>query len=275
MPRKASWPARAGLIAAGLLIAAAACADSATDAFPTGFSDIGVDQKLGNTVALDTRFTAEEGPPVTLRELITAPTILALVYYRCPNVCDYLLTGLAGALGPLDAQPGKDYNVVTISINPRETGVDARKAKRLSLETIQGPFPAASWRFLTGDEADIHAVAQSIGFHYTSNGDGFDHPVAIVILSPRGKIVRYMFGADFLPADLKLSLLQAQEGTIGPTIARLVRICFRVDPKNHAIVFQTTQVVATATLVAAAVFIAYLLLSSRRRRRRISGPGGP
>jgi protein SCO1/2 len=188
------------------------------------------------------------------------------VYYECPNVCDFLLTGLAGVLGPLSAEPGTDYNVVTISIDPRETGADARKAKRLSLETLQRPFPAEAWRFLTGAEPDIHAVADSIGFHYKRNQDGFDHPVAIAVLSPDGRIVRYMFGADFLPADLKLSLLQAQKGAIGPTIARLVRICFRVDPVSHKIVFQTTRVVATVTLAAAAALVAYLLLSARRKR---------
>ena len=264
---------RMSLAAAGLLAVAPLFAGSAADAFSTGFTDIGVVQKLGGTVALDARFTTEEGRPVTLRQLITAPTILALVYYRCPNVCDYLLTGLAGALGSLDAEPGKDYNVVTVSINPRETRADALKAKRLSLETIQRPFPPEAWRFLTGTEPEIHAVAESIGFHYKSNLDGFDHPVAIAVLSPDGRIVRYMFGADFLPADLKLTLLEAQKGTIGPTIARLVRICFRIDPGSHKILFQTTRVVATATLLAAAALVAYLLLSGRKRRKGGSSGG--
>ncbi len=265
------------LLAAGLLLAAGAgsafggsvSSGTADAAFSgTGFNDIGVDQHLGGTAALDTTFRGEDGQPVTLRQLVTAPTILALVYYRCPNVCDYLLTGLAGTLGPLDAEPGRDYNVVTISIDPTETAVDARKARRISLETIQKPFPEASWRFLTGDQNAIHAIAQSIGFHYKRNGTGFDHPVAITILSPQGRIVRYMLGADFLPADLKLSLMEAQKGTVGPTIARLVRICFRVDPKSHVLAFQATRVLATVTLLAAASLVAYLLLSGRKRRRR-------
>ena len=267
MPLKMILLGLAGAAAMALLAAASSFADSPPDAFSTGFSDIGVDQKLGSAVALDARFSAEEGQPVTLRQLVTAPTILALVYYRCPNVCDYLLTGLAGTLGAVDAEPGRDYNVVTISIDPRETGADARKAKRISLETVQRPFPPAAWRFLTGDEADIHAVAESIGFHYKRNGDGFDHPVAIAVLSPDGRIVRYMFGADFLPADIKLSLLEAQKGVIGPTIARLVRICFRVDPRSHKLAFQMTRVVATVTLLAGGALLAYLLVTGRRRRR--------
>ncbi len=263
MPIRAPRASLPAVIAIGLFLAAAAWGHSES----SGFNDIGVDQKLGAVAALDAAFVDEAGTAVTLRQLVTAPTILALVYYECPNVCDLLLTGLAGVIGPLDAKPGTDYNVVTISIDPRETPRDARKAKRLSLETIEKPFPARSWTFLTGSEQNIRAVAESVGFHYRPNGDGYDHPVAITILSPSGKIVRYMLGADFLPADLKLSLMEAQSGTVGPTIARLARICFRVDPKSHTLVFRTTRVVATVTLACAAILVAYLLLSGRRRRR--------
>jgi protein SCO1/2 len=255
------------------LQAAGAVPAHAVEAGPvaSAFSDVGIDQKLGSSVALDTTFTGENGERVRLRDLVTKPTILALVYYTCPNVCDYLLTGLAGVLGPLSAQPGVDYNVVTISIDPAETPAEARKAKRIGLESIQKPFPPAAWRFLTGNEENVHAVAESVGFHYMRNGDGFDHPVALIILSPGGRITRYMFGADFLAADLRLSLLEAQRGAIGPTIAKLARICFRVDPKSHTLVFRTTRVVATVTLVCAAALVSYLLVSSRRKKRRVSG----
>jgi protein SCO1/2 len=233
------------------------------------FNDIGIEQKLGAVVPLDTAFTGEEGQRVTLRQVVTAPTILALVYYQCPNVCDLLLTGLAGVLGPLSAVPGVEYNVVTISIDPKETPEIARISKRRSLQTIQKPFPPDSWRFLTGDEQAIDQVADAVGFRYVRNGDGFDHPVALIILSPQGKIVRYMMGADFLAADLQLSLMEAQKGAIGPTIAKLARICFRVDPSSHKLVFQITKVMATITLVVAGGFVAWLVVSGRRRKRRL------
>jgi len=268
MPFTFASRARAlALVALCLLLPLRASAQAAGSAF----NDIGIDQKLGATVPLDTRFRGEQGEPISLRQLVTAPTILALVYYQCPNVCDLLLTGLAGVLGPLSAEPGTDYNVVTISIDPKETPADARQSRKRSLETIQKPFPPASWRFLTGDEQQIHAVAESFGFHYMRNGDGFDHPVALVILSPSGKVVRYMLGADFLPADLKLSLMEAQNGTIGPTIAKFARICFRVDPKSHTLVFMTTRVVATITLVLAGCLVVWLVFLSRRRKQRLSG----
>ncbi len=257
-----------------MLLAIALCfplRSTSAQTVTSGFTDIGIEQRLGAIVPLNTSFLDENGAPVTLGGLITAPTILALVYYNCPNVCDYLLTGIAGVLGPLPAEPGRDYNVVSISIDPTEKPADARRAKRISLETIQKPFPQDSWRFLTGHEKDIHAVADSIGFHYRRNGNGFDHPVAIIILSPHGEVVRYMLGADFLPADLKLSLIEAQQGRIGPTIARLVRICFRVDPKSHTFVFMTMRVVAAVTLVLAGSLALWLVIAGRKRKRRLSG----
>jgi protein SCO1/2 len=259
-------------VASSLVALCLFAAGAGATSVETAFNDIGIAQKLGSTVALDTRFTGENGESLVLRDLVTKPTILALVYYNCPNVCDYLLTGLAGVLGPLSAEPGVEYNVLSISIDPRETPREARKAKRMGLETIQRPFPPAAWRFLTGDEQNIHAVAESVGFHYMKNGDGFDHPVAVIILSPGGKIVRYMYGADFLPADLQLSLMEAQKGVVGQTIAKIVRVCFRVDPKSHALVFMTTRVVASITILLAAALAASLVVAGRKRKRRLSAP---
>jgi protein SCO1 len=268
MPRTVSPRARLLVLVVLCLLPVSADAHATASAF----NEIGIEQKLGAMVPLDTAFRGEEGETVTLRQLVTAPTILALVYYNCPNVCDLLLVGLAGVLGPLTAEPGTDFNVVTISIDPKETPAIARASKRRSLQAIQKPFPPAAWRFLTGDHEAIDAVADAVGFRYVENGGGFDHPVALIILSPQGKIVRYMPGADFLASDLRLSLMEAQKGAIGPTIAKLVRICFRVDPKSHKLVFQVTRVVATVTLVIAGSFVAWLIVSARRRSRRAGSP---
>ncbi len=227
---------------------------------------IGILENLGGKVPLDTMFTDESGAPVRLRSLITTPTILALVYYTCPNVCDYLLLGVAGALKALDAAPGTDYRVITISIDDRETPADARKAKRIALETVERPFPPNDWRFLTGSAGSIRAVADAVGYYFARRADGIDHPVGIVILSSSGTVIRYMNGATFLPADLKLSLLEASQGRVGPTIARVLRYCFSTDPKSHGLVFNLLKVVATVTLTLAGGFIAYLVVASVRRR---------
>lgn len=232
---------------------------------------VGIEQKLGATLPLDTRFVDDDGAAVTLGQLLGKPTILAFVYYTCPNVCDYLITNLAGTLTSVAPDAGTEFNVISISINPAETVADARKAKRIGIETVQAPFPADAWRFLIGDEQAIEAVTGAAGFHYRAVDTYFDHPVALMVLSAKGTIVRYMYGDTFLPADLKLALLQAQEGIVAPSIAKLLRICFGVDPVSHQLVFRTLRVVATVTLLAAGGFVLYLLLSARKRKRSSRG----
>jgi protein SCO1/2 len=228
---------------------------------------VGIEQKLGASLPLDAQFVDENGAAVTIGQLLGKPTILAFVYYTCPNVCDYLLTNLAGTLTSVAPDAGIRYNVLTISINPAETAADARKAKRIGLETVQAPFAADAWRFLVGDEKAIEAVTGAAGFHYRAVDGYYDHPVALMVLSAKGTIVRYMYGDTFLPADLQLALLQAEKGIVAPSIAKLLRICFSVDPVSHQLVFRTLRVVATVTLVAAGAFVLYLLLSGRKRRR--------
>jgi protein SCO1 len=252
-----------------LLLGAGTCIHAAADLRPDPMQsqEIGFYENPGGLVPLDTTFRDESGAPVSLRKLIQLPTILALVYYQCPNVCDALLTGVAGSLKSLDATPGKDYQAITVSIDPTETDIDARKAKRISLECIEKPFPPSAWRFLTGDPSSIGLVAQAIGYRYRKVGAGFDHPVGIVILSAQGKIIRYMYGADFLPADLKLSLLEASSGRVGPTIARVLRVCFAKDPKSHSLVFNILRIVGTVTLAAAGLLIGYIVFATMRRKR--------
>ena len=254
------------LIVLALLVSLPSWSFAENAVFPEG--TVGIFERLGAQVPLDTELKDENGASVRLGSLISTPTILALVYYTCPNVCDYLLLGVSGALKSLDAVPGIDYRVITVSIDDRETPADARHAKRIALETIERPFPPDAWRFLTGDERSIRAVSDAVGYHFTRQGEDFDHPVGIVILSASGMVVRYMNGTDFLPADLKLSLLEASQGKVGPTIARVLRFCFTTDPKSHGLVFNLLKVVATVTLSLAAVFIAFLVVSGLKRRRR-------
>jgi protein SCO1/2 len=229
---------------------------------------VGIEERLGAYVPLDIRFFGEDGAPVSLRELVRTPTILSMVYYRCANVCDVLVMSIADVLRSLPGEPGRDFVVLTISVNDREIPADARKAKRIGLESIQKPFPGAAWRFLTGEDASIDAVADAIGYRFVQNGDDIDHPLGLVVLSPQGKIVRYMNGTSFLPADLRMSLLEASTGTIGPTISRVLRFCFRVDPASHTLVFNSLKVTATVTLLLALGLVLYLVVSGRKRRAK-------
>jgi protein SCO1/2 len=229
-------------------------------------ADVAIEEKLGSRVPLDLRFADEADRPVTLRQLVHAPTILSLVYFRCPNACDYLLTGMADALTAVPAVPGKEFSVLTVSIDERETAQDAGRAKKIALESIQKPFPPDAWRFLRGSEESIDALADAIGFRFARVGDDYDHPLGIVILSPQGKIVRYMNGTEFLPVDLKMSIMEASTGTVRPTIAKVVRFCFSYNPRSHQFVFNTLKVSAIVIFLLAGSFVLYLVLSARRRR---------
>ena len=262
-------PRRAVLVCALLILALSG--GVSVPALTGVFGDVGIEEKLGSFVPLETVFTTEDGRQVSLKELVRTPTLLALVYYRCPNACDTLLFGMADAVRLLSAVPNRDYALLCISIDERETPADALKAKRIALESIQKPFPPDAWRFLTGGEASVRAVADAIGFRFRRNGDEFDHPLGLVVLSPAGKVTRYMTGTDFLPVDLSMSILEASAGRVGPTIAKVLRFCFSYDPQNHQYVFNTLKVSAILIAIMVLGFGLYLGLSGRRRQTARGG----
>jgi protein SCO1 len=232
---------------------------------PKDLSGIGIDEKLGRLVPLDLTFRDENGSAVSLRQLIHAPVILTPVYLHCPNVCSLLLQNLAEALDKLPAEPGNEYTVLTISFDETEKPDLARQKKKTYLKMIQKPFPEGAWRFLTGDKENIRKLTDAIGFHFKRVGEDFEHPVSLVILAPDGKIVRYMYGADPLPFDLKLALVEASQGRIGPTIAKVVRFCFSYDPKANKLVFNMLRVTGTVTLFFALLFIVFLLFKGKKQ----------
>ena len=228
-------------------------------------SVIGIDQKLGQHVPLDLTFSDETGHPVTLRQLIHKPTILALVYLHCPNVCSLLLQNLADVLNRLPGEPGKEYAVLAVSFDETEKPSLALQKKKIYIKMIEKPFPEEAWRFLTGNEENIHKLADAVGFHFKRVGEDFEHPVALIILAPDGKIVRYMYGADPLPFDLKLALVEASQGKIGPAISKIARFCFSYDPKGEKLVFNMLKVTGTVTLLFALSFVLFLLLKGKRQ----------
>ncbi len=233
---------------------------------PKNLPGIGIDEKLGQLVPLDLTFHDENGIAVSLRQLIHRPTIVTPVYLHCPNVCSLLLQNLANALDKLPAEPGKEYTVVTVSFDETEKSDLSLQKKKIYLKMIQKPFPEDVWRFLTGDKENIRRLTDAMGFHFKRVGDDFEHPVVLIILAPDGKIVRYMYGADPLPFDLKLALVEASQGRTGPTIAKVVRFCFRYDPRANKLVFNMLKVTGTVTLFFAVSFVVFLLFKGRKQR---------
>lgn len=238
---------------------------------PENLSGIGIDEKLGQLVPLDLTFHDENGNAVRLGQLIHTPTVLSPVYLHCPNVCSLLLQNLADALDKLPAEPGKDYTVLTVSFDETEKPDLALQKKKTYLKMIQKPFPDNVWRFLTGDEENIRKLTDAIGFHFKRVGEDFEHPVSLVILAPSGKIVRYMYGADPLPFDLKLALIEASHGRTGPTIAKFVQFCFSYDPKGHQLVFNMLRVTGAVTLLFALSFILFLIFKGKKPLKEVQG----
>lgn len=232
---------------------------------PKDQPSVGIEEKLGQMVRLDIAFNDETGKQISLRQVINRPTILAPVYFGCPDVCSFLLYNLAGALNHLSSEPGKEYHVVAVSFDETEKPPLALEKKRLYLKMIERPFPEEAWRFLTGEEENIRKLTEAIGFRFKREGKTFQHPVSLIILSRDGKITRYMYGTDVLPFDLKMALLEASEGRIGPTISKVLRFCFSYDPKGRKYVFNTLKVTGIVTIAFALSFILFLILKGKRR----------
>jgi protein SCO1/2 len=239
-----------------------------------GEAPIGFDEHLGGTAALDAAFTAEDGTKLRFGELDDRPVLLNFVYYRCHDECNTLLVGIAHALGGVEADPSVAYRVVTVSINEAEGPRDALEKRAMALAAVEKPFPAPSWRFLVGSSASIDALADSVGLSYTRRGDDFDHPLGIVVLSPKGKIVRYMSGTDFLPVDVSMSILEASAGLARPTIAKVLRFCMSYDPQSRQFGFNFLRVSGIVIAVLVGGFVLYLVISGKKRRRPAQGSRG-
>lgn len=227
---------------------------------------VGLEERTGQNLPLGLAFFDETGKVVRLEELVHLPTILTPVYYSCPDVCSLLLYHLTGTLNKLAAKPGRDYQVITLSFDETEKPSLAMEKKRFYLNMMNPPFPEEAWRFLTGDRKEIEALTEAIGFRFKREGAVFQHPVATVILSPKGKIIRYLYGTDLLPFDIKMGLLEASEGRIGPPVSRVLRFCFSYDPQGRRYVFNTLKVTGIATLFFGLSLILFLLVKGRKKR---------
>jgi protein SCO1/2 len=235
---------------------------------PFAAEDVGIDEKLGQRAAIDLILKDEEGKAVPLRALIDKPTILTLIYFRCRDLCPLLLNGVVDVLNRTQSEPGKDFQVITVSIDPRDTPEIAAEKRTNYLREITRPFPPAAWRFLTADAATTKALADSVGFKFKRQGEEFIHAAAIIFLSPTGDVTRYMYGTTYLPADLQMAVQEAARGEARPTINKWLKICFSYDPVARTYVLSFTKIGATITLLGAAIFLIVLVRAGRRRNRQ-------
>ena len=237
-------------------------------------SDIGIKEKLGDTVPLDAVFINEELKRVTLKELMDGkPTILTLNYYRCAGICTPQLNALAKTLGKLDLAENTDYKVVTIGFAENETPELARAQRKNQLESIGRAYVADAWHFVLGENNSSGVIADAVGFSFekTISPEGkvdYIHAASLIVLSPDGKIVRYLPGVNQAPIDLKMALTEAAEGRVGPTIPKAMLLCFAYDPQAKKYVFMWEKVAGVVMLAMVFGFFLYLVKLGRKEDDR-------
>jgi protein SCO1/2 len=223
--------------------------------------EVGIDEQLGNYLPLDTSFKDENGNELTLREMLVKPTVLSFVYYNCPGICSPLLMEIADVVNKSDLVLGVDYNIINISMDQFETPEIALSKKGDFLQLVDKQIPAESWRFLTGDSTDIKNVADAAGFYYKRQGKDFLHTGALIFIDTEGKVCRYLFpaysdskGFGIAPFDFKMAVLEAAQGRVSPTIARVLQYCFSYDPQGKTYVLSFTRIFGAGILILVAVF---------------------
>lgn len=231
-------------------------------------SPVGIDEKLGQKVPGDITLFDETGKPVKFGDLTDGkPVILTLVYYRCPGICSPLLTDLTHVVDKLDLVIGKDYKIITVSFNTAEDYTMASEKKKNYFGLLKIKKPGENdWRFLTGDSVNIAKITDAVGFRYIKQGNDFVHAGALTMLSPDLKITRYLYGAEFLPFDVKMGLLEASEGKIGSPISKITKLCFSYDAEGKKYVLNITRVIGSGILFVLLVFGVILVAAKKRKK---------
>lgn len=250
---------------------------------PNEYEGTGVDEQLGEYIPLSLTFTDSSGEKVQLKQLFGRgkPVVLVMAYYECPMLCTLVLNGTTAALDAVDLEPGQDFTVVTVSIDPKETAALAAEKKKHYLRSMEREIPPADWRFLTGEPQAIESLSKALGFNYTYNAeqDQYVHAAVIHVLTDEGRISRYLYGIQFKPKDVKLAIVEASEGKVGSVIDRVLMYCFHYDPAGKEYRLQAMNVMrvgAAATVVLISLLLGVLwsreVLTRQGRRQTEDEP---
>ncbi|HYL47536.1 MAG TPA: SCO family protein [Candidatus Limnocylindrales bacterium] len=231
---------------------------------PDILKDVGIDQKLNEKIPLDLSFRDEQGNSVLLSQFFgQKPVIISLAYYNCPMLCTQVLNGLEQGLKNLSMDAGKEFNVLTISIDPSEKPPLASAKHDLYTGMYGHAGAAEGWHFLTGDEPQIRALASALGFRYAYDPETkqFAHASAIMILTPDGRISRYLFGVQFRSRDLRLGLVEASAGKIGTPLDQVLLFCYHYDPitgKYGLLISRVIKAAGLLTVLAIGIMVFFL-----------------
>jgi protein SCO1 len=245
--------------------------DNSGDQLPQVLQKVGVAQHLNQQLPLDAAFVDESGKPVKLGDYFgKKPAILALVYYTCPMLCSEEMDGLTSSLEMVKLTPGKDFDVVIVSIDPSDSPEQAAKSKALYVKRYGRPETAAGWHFLTGQRPAIDAVTNAVGFGYVRvpGPDGklsqFAHASSIEIVTPEGKLAQYYLGVEYSPKDMLLGLIDASGNKIGSPVANILTYCYHYDPQTNKHSLIVARVVQLGGMVTVAGLGGFMFLMFRR-----------
>ena len=268
---------RAASVAFVALLAAPLSAQSPApvDGRPPILRQVSIEQRLGRTLPLDARFRDEAGRLVRLGDHFgKRPVVLVLAYYDCPMLCTQVLNGLVSAMRILSFDVGRDYDVVTVSFDPRDDPSDARAKKEPYVARYGRPGAAEGWHFLTGEKRAIDELAGAVGFRYAWDDriGQFAHGSAIYVATADGKLSRYLYGIEYAPRDLRLALVEASQGKIGNPVDQLLLYCYHYDPAAGRYGAAVMNIVRFAGAAFALVMSLFLVLLWRRERRAETRP---
>jgi protein SCO1 len=242
----------------------------APDRRPDALRDIGFDQRLGETLPLDIPLRDEEGRDVKLGDFFHGrPVVLSLVYYECPMLCTLSLTGLVSALNVLQLEPGRDFEIVTVSFDAREGAEQARARKKAYLERYKRAGAAAGWHFLTGDSASLERLTRAVGFRYAWDAETrqFAHASGVMVATPGGVLSRYLYGIEYAPKDLRFALIESGAGRLGTPADKLLLACYRYDPVHGRYGAYAIGLLRVAGLVTLLGVVGFVAVSLRRETR--------
>jgi protein SCO1 len=248
----------------------------AASVVPQAIREVGFDQRLDERVPLDVEFRDDQGQIVRLGDYFgRKPVVLAFVYYDCPMLCTMILSSITGTLGVLSLDVGTDFELVMVSFDPREKPDLAARKKAEYLRRYDRPAAAGGWHFLTGDPPSIERLTRAAGFRYTWDDETqqFAHPAGIVVLTPDGRLARYLFGLAYGPRDLRLALVEASAGRIGTAVDAALLYCYHYDPmtgRYGLVVMRVLRIAGAATVLALGAFIFVMV---RRERTQHPAPG--
>ncbi|HEX4134849.1 MAG TPA: SCO family protein [Bryobacteraceae bacterium] len=238
---------------------------------PNALTGVTIEQRLNSQIPLDETFRDEYGQTVQLRKYFgKRPVVLALVYYDCPMLCTQILNGMVGAAKVLTFTPGKDYEVVVISFDARETPKDALPKKMVYMKDYGHPETANGWHFLTGNQDSIKKVTDAVGFKYKWDvyTATFAHASAIYVLTPDGKLSKYFYGIEYSPKDMRFALVEASQHKIGNAVDQILLFCYHFDPTSAKYTFLAMGVLRAAGAATVLLLGGLVIVMLRRDRRQ-------